>query len=522
MLVDLRSLEEGAILDADLCVVGAGAAGITLARAFAGRTLRVCLVESGGLEPDAATQDLYRGSSVGVNGFPLHVSRLRYLGGTTNHWNGWCAPLAEADFTVRSWIPHSGWPLAPADLAPHYERAAALLGLGADAFAPEGGQPPPPALDPERLVLSAWRIDEPPTRFGPAFRNELEVAANVTVLLHANVVRVARSPEQARVSHVELAALGGRRARVRAGLFVLACGGLENARLLLVSNDVEPAGLGNGHGLVGRFYMDHFHLELGRIHAPGEALRGLRRQGGAVPRHGGLRLCDRVQREEAVGNPVAWIGQPRSTDPPAEAAQEAPGLADRVARMLDALFGTQDGATAAPGAAAASPADPAPRDVLHAYGNPRPDPESRVRLGEERDALGLPRLVLDWRLSDDDGRSLTVLAHTVGVELARLGAGRLRLAAWLREGGEAHGAWRERLLGANHPTGTTRMAADPRRGVTDPDGRIHGLENLYVAGSSLFPTAGWGNPTLTILALTFRLAEHLGRRLGVSPVVAGG
>ena len=159
-------------------------------------------------------------------------------------------------------------------------------------------------------------------------------------------------------------------------------------------------------------------------------------------------------------------------------------------------------------------------DSLRMYGNPIPDAASQVRLGSRRDALGLQRLDLDWRLRDDDRRSLRLLATTVASELLRVGVGRLRLEPWLREDAPDDGSWLAGVRGAHHPMGTTRMATDPRRGVTDADGRVHGLENLYVAGSSLFPTAIRPNPTLTIVALSLRLADHLARTLGAKSASA--
>ena len=185
--------------------------------------------------------------------------------------------------------------------------------------------------------------------------------------------------------------------------------------------------------------------------------------------------------------------------------------------MLDRLVASVTGDTEHSGAAAAAWEG----DVIHMYGNPIPDPASRVRLGDERDALGVPRIELDWRLGDADRRSVRVLASTVGSELYRVGAGRLRLAHWLRAGAPDDDGWLHTIAGANHPMGTTRMAVDPRHGVTDPDARVHGIENLYVAGSSLFPTATRSNPTLTLLALTLRLADHLAREMGAATTSVG-
>jgi choline dehydrogenase-like flavoprotein len=516
VFVDLRSLDEGAILDADLCVIGGGAAGIALALAFAGSDLRVVVVESGGFDPDAESQALYRGESVGVRGSPLEGSRLRYLGGSTNHWHGWCAPIDAVDLEPRSWIAHSGWPLRFEELAPYLERARRLLGFTGEAgdqgADPAGGEARL-ALDPDRLRTAFWEIDSPPTRFGESFRPELEAAANVVVLLWANATELVRAGDRSAVERVELRSLSGRSASVRAKHFVVACGGLENPRLLLASNRLERDGLGNRRGLVGRFFMDHFQIELGPLYAGRadrfELLRQRRRPGGVSYRPG-LCLSESLQRREQVANPVAFLG-PRRRRAEAVTPEDA-RAAEETRRMLDALTAS----IAGDGAITESTAPPWNDEVIHMYGNPIPDPESRVRLGDGRDALGMPRLVLDWRLGDADRRSVRVLAETVSSELYRVGAGRLRRAPWLRAGAPDDDTWPDDLTGASHPMGTTRMAVDPGRGVTDANARVHGMENLYLAGSSLFPTASRANPTLTLLALALRLADHLARQMSAA------
>jgi choline dehydrogenase-like flavoprotein len=150
-----------------------------------------------------------------------------------------------------------------------------------------------------------------------------------------------------------------------------------------------------------------------------------------------------------------------------------------------------------------------------------PNPASRVMLSEERDAFGLPRIALDWQLLDVDKRSLKVTMEALDRELRRLSLGRVEPSAWLDE---PETPWVADPLVSNHPVGgyhhmgTTRMATSPRRGVVDADCRVHGLGNLYVAGSSVFPTGGWANPTLTILALALRLGDHLGRKLDPVPL----
>ena len=123
MFVDARTIPAGATLETDICIIGAGAAGIALAQEFAGLDMRVSILESGGREFDAETQQLGTGRNIGTPYFPLDAARLRYFGGTTNHWGGLCRPSNAIDFESRSWVPDSGWPLTKAELQPYYERA---------------------------------------------------------------------------------------------------------------------------------------------------------------------------------------------------------------------------------------------------------------------------------------------------------------------------------------------------------------------------------------------------------------
>ena len=300
MFVDLRALDQEVELDADLCVIGGGAAGITLARSFAGTDLRVLLIESGGFEPDESTQQLYLGREVGVRSSPLVRSRLRYLGGTTNHWHGWCARADPLDLVERDWIPNSGWPLGFAELDPWYDAACRLLGLDVPGREDSDEGPAALPLDARRLRTTFWQIDHPPTRFGEEFRHDLETASNLRVVLWANVVHLARARDRAAVEHVDLRSLDGRRGRARARHFVLACGALENARLLLIANAAQNDGLGNGHGLVGCFFMDHIQVDVGPLY-PSRLDRIdfllQRKHGGDVSYRPGFHLSEAVQRE---------------------------------------------------------------------------------------------------------------------------------------------------------------------------------------------------------------------------------
>ena len=242
MLIDGRTLPPDHLLDCDLCIIGGGAAGITLASAFAGgRDVDVCLVESGGFDFAADVQELYRGEAVGAP-YEAYDTRLRYFGGSTNHWGGYCLPLDDLDFEIRPWVPYSGWPLGRADLAPYYEMASDLCQIGGLDTAPSAWA--------ERLGLPVLDLDgsglrnlvfqvSPPTRFGEAYRASLLTADNLKICLYSNVIGFHRPAGGSVVERIRVATLAGGRFAVRARCFVLACGGIENARLLLCSRRAD-------------------------------------------------------------------------------------------------------------------------------------------------------------------------------------------------------------------------------------------------------------------------------------------
>jgi choline dehydrogenase-like flavoprotein len=510
MFTDARTLPEQTRLEADLAIIGGGPAGITLARAFANSRTRVCLIESGGLEFDPAVQALYEGENAGIE-YPLAGNRLRFFGGSSNHWGGYCRPFDAIDFEQRDWVPHSGWPFGIDELEPYYGPASEIVEIAPLRFADKAywqaveGQPLPDPTTGRMQVR--YTHFSPPTHFGKRYGDELKQAANVQVLLHANVVDIASHSEGRAVSALDVRTLTGRAHSVRARVYVLATGGLENARMLLLSNRSVPAGLGNQNDLVGRFFMEHPHLSgfgeivvadlarLPRIYRERVAADGRLANAAFDPTPGFL-------RERRLLNATFMAGKAGSyhADTVSEWEKAAPHM-----DMLKAArpFLADDGAVAEDGKAAL---------LGHWLGlgcacEQVPNPDSRVSLAEQRDALGLPRIRLDWRLTEQDRRSVIEHMRSLAMEFGALGIGRMLINE------EDDGQWPTAVTGGAHHMGTTRMHDDPRQGVVDRHCRVHGVDNLYVTGSSVFPTSGAANPTLTLVALTLRLAQHLGPRL---------
>jgi choline dehydrogenase-like flavoprotein len=501
MLIDARTVPNGKTIETDVCIVGAGAAGITLAREFRGQPFRVCLLESGDLEFDEETQSLYSGETTGMPFTPLTASRLRYFGGATNHWGGWCQPLDEIDFEVRDWIPHSGWPFSRSHLVPFYERAQAILQIGPLAYGAEAwetGSASQLPLIGSRVMTQMVQFS-PPTRFGQVYRNEITHAQNIRTYLNANATEIETTKDARSVTRLRVACLQGSKFWVSARLFILAIGGIENARLLLLSNKVQSGGLGNQNDLVGRFFMDHAGLNAGTVLlsdpniSPAlyvHRVRGLHRSSEPPVEQsvmGELMLSPEVMRTEKLANFSAVLESTSRLE-----AAKGDGF---LSVLYNVIKNVNRRAFKSPLRL---------RNIIE----PMPNPDSRVTLTAERDRLGQNRVRLDWRLSRSDKRTIRRAQEIIGIELGRARLGRLMV---MLDSDDT--SWPSSLEhGLGHHMGTTRMHIDPKRGVVDQNCQVHGIANLFVAGSSVFPTYGYSPPTLTIVALALRLADHVKKR----------
>lgn len=565
MLQDVADIEPGSRLAATVCVAGAGVAGITLALELERRGIDCLLLESGGLDPEPSTAALNEGDATGL---PFRFDdgcRSRYLGGSSNCWGGFCRPFDPIDFESRPWVPHSGWPIGADELAPWYERAHGPLELGPTHYDPERwiGAARNPRL--QRIRLPGGQVEDQvfqfsaPTRFGTRYRAQLAESRTTRVLLHANVVDIETDADATRVTALKVRSLSGRTLRVVARVFVLAAGGIENARLLLNARGRRSAGLGNDHDQVGRYFMDHPRLCAGRVTlaeaAPSIALYDqlFHTLNPAVSAYGtgfgGLFvLSPQAQRDEGVLNAQTWFRSiaPGESSAPAKALMRL---------KLRSLGGRHEGTSALAdvGRLLANPFSAGAfaftrmfhltswvREVrFNTIVEPAPDPDSRIVLGERRDALGLQRAVVDWRLGPLVRRTFDRTWAVIADALARAGVATVDLPApiehedWqvpdrLRYYHWGHGTlleqadtWPRLPDWTWHHMGGTRMHASPRHGVVDRDLRVHGVSNLWIAGSSVFPTGAANFPTMTIVALTLRLADHLATGLGRTTVVAG-
>lgn len=491
LLADISELASGAEVRTRVCIVGAGAAGITLARRLAASKIDVVLLESGGLSLEPSIQELYHGATGAVRYLPLEGVRLRYLGGTTNHWTGQSVPLDATDFDARSWVTDSGWPIAYEEYLRHLADARVICEIPAGSFNYEDvartrGIPPFPNLRDLEPVLLRF---SPPTRFGERYRAELRENGNVRCYLHATCLDFSVDASGDRVASVSAGSLDGRRVGVFADRFVLAAGGIENSRLLLSSRRPSGIALGNEHDMVGRFFMEHPNIDLyhtvlsQRASARYFAAADFRLDDSRARRD--ARFRQSVQEKDAILNHTFLFKRLRGAPPDESFGEQLTRLWDKVNAKV--LGGERHGVYS-----------------LRIRLEHAPRADSRITLLERRDAFGLQQAKVDLRFGELETRTISRIQDRVARALDYTGFGRTKFD--LAQGMDR---WIERARWQYHHMGGTRMHHSPRRGVVDANCRVHGTSNLYVAGSSVFPTSGHANPTMNILALTLRLGNHL-------------
>jgi len=521
LIINSKELPQNHLIKSDVCIIGAGAAGITLARECRGQNFQVSLLESGGLEYEEHTQSLYKGENSGHPYYDLDSVRLRYFGGTTNHWMGACRPLDEIDFESRDGFPYSGWPFTRAHLLPYYNRAQKICQLSSfEDYEEEAWDSPQhfrglSFLTPPLQTIVYQR--SPPTRFGQVYREDLESAKNITTYIWANILEIKTDEFANNVTELRAGTLRGNRFSVSAKIFILATGGIENARLLLLSNSVNKVGLGNQHDLVGRFFMEHPEYPSGTLlltapQAEMEAYRNVKKNNVRFLRAMTLN-AETLQGEKLSNFSIEFraLEDESETDSIGiESFKEIyrtfqkgkiPG--DFWTHITNVMRDIDDVAAHAYGKVFQSSSIPT-RYRLFSRTEQVPNPESRVVLTEKRDEFGLPRVQLNWQLDVNDKHRMRRAHEIIGKVIGSSGIGRLRV-----ELIDDEKTWPSPLQGGYHNMGTTRMHENPKKGVTDANCKVHGISNLFIAGSSVFPTSGYANPTLTIVPMTLRLGDHI-------------
>lgn len=564
MLIDARRVASGETLTADVCIVGAGPAGITLAQELSGQNFKVYLLETGGFERDAKVQALAEDADFPIGDFypRAYYTRERQFGGTANVWPISLAdgrkgvryvPLDKIDFEKRDWLPNSGWPITREDLDPYYERAQSVCQSGPYTYDPqdwsdETAQPFP--FDANRLRTQMFQFG-PADVFTHQYRQTLESSKNVTLCTYATVLQLETDDLAQQVTKLRVGTLEGNQFWVESKFVILAMGGLEVARLMMVSNAVQVDGLGNDNDLVGRYLMDHPVVRSGMLVPKSrKTIRDLHLYDlRFVQGHGAIAKAvptDEAMHQEQILNICTALYPrpardqfnllrllfPKGRDyysPAVRSAIDAKDLLksgklptfkqikDIVTNLDDLLyFQWQKGYVERShkvyhfdmgGWSLRQDQEKAFScfEVLH-FTEQAPDPANRIMLSNDRDVFGYPKMQLQWRWSDQDIQSIRRAQALFKQEFAKAGLGELKVEL-------DQGLPRMIYPSIHHHMGTTRMHESPKHGVVDANCRVHGVSNLYVASSSVFPTSGYANPTLTIVAIAIRVADQIKRKM---------
>jgi len=508
MHIDARNLENGTEIQGDICIVGSGAAGISMALEWINTPYKVILLEGGGFNYDDQVQDLYAGKNTGQRYYPLRSSRLHYFGGTTGHWAGMCSPYDPIDFKKRDWIPHSGWPITRGDLDSFYARASKVLDLGPYRYDMEYLQEQIPGkkalpLDEKVIWNKVWQFS-PPTRFNKKYRDDVVKAKNIHLYTYANLTNIISNESGSTIKALEVKNHAGKTHRVKAHSFVLACGAIQNARMLLASNKQATNGLGNQNDLVGRYFMEHLEVISAQlllkkpfamdIYGWPENIKNPRVE---------VALTEEVQEKHQILNgtisftPMALTKSQKpmidvwTSDDPNESEKK---LWENFKDYEDI---PKDGK------------NPNEAKVFELFTRMEqaPNPNSRIILDSKKDELGVPRANLHWDLTELDKRSLRKMYEIFGAAVGKAGIGRVKMYDFLWKANDSE--MLNTLGGGWHHMGTTKMHDDPKQGVVDANCKVHGISNLFVAGSGCCTTAGAANPTLNLIALSLRLSDHL-------------
>lgn len=535
-----------------MCIVGGGAAAISLALGYVKSGRSVILVPGGGPHQTAFCIDLYRGKVDPPGSHePLEENRLRMWGGTTTVWGGRCVPFDPIDFEARPWVPGSGWPIGRDELKDYIAQANELSEAGeadfdARSVFPETQTELLRGFDDENIAtwpLERWSI---PTDYSKRYGPDLEAASNLRVLLHANATHLQMDSSGTTLRHVKAACRPGKVFQINAKSTVIACGALENARLLLASRDILTEGIGNKHDLVGRYYQSHCFGVCGYaiLKDPSkDFIYDFEKDQAGVYCRRRFWLTPEAQKKHQVSNVVGFFVRAVSGESEHRnamvslvllvktllgGAKKGPKRLFQIVRAQRRELLTHLGIVLKDGPSIfrqlaavvhtryfqkrrlpmVLPSKNANFFPLFFQTEHAPLWGSRVMLDDSSvDDFGMPRLEVNIRFSEVDYRTIRTFVSLFKQRIEELGIGTFYLTEKDKEY-LAHPERRSFNSNAHH-IGTTRMAVTADAGVVDVNCKVHGVENLYIAGSSVFPTSSHANPTLMIIALALRLADHL-------------
>jgi choline dehydrogenase-like flavoprotein len=486
MIINLNSVEKNLVHGQyDMCLCGAGPAGITLARALAKKGKKVAIFEGGNLEYSEQSQDLYKGESIGIQYWDsVHTARLRYFGGTSNHWAGRCAIFDKVDFEHRNYHGLPGWPITREDILQHLDAACSIVDISKEALN---------GLPQEKWKGNNFRLSEctqsTPTRFGEKYYSELKNSERIDVYINANLTNINLNKNLDAVVSFEISNYNNNKFLFSANKYVIALGTIENARLLLNCNKQIAEGIGNQNGMVGRCFMEHFNVEIGRFVSDDSPMwqRGNIQLNPTEKMMNQWQIGNAVLHFEQGSNPVSYGRLKKLKQTIREEVCKSDFITGLSRNLLD-FDCPGDG-------------------LISSMIEQTPNLKSRIFLGSEIDMFGMRRVKLDWQANENDYKTIRTLGLEVAKEMARLGSARVKLKDYILDNEKNITNFGQHA----HQMGTTRMSDDPKYGVVNRNLQIHGFKNIYVAGSSVFPTGGGTNPTLTVVMLAERLGHHLSK-----------
>ena len=531
MLIDARQVEKNSQHPVDICIIGAGTAGITIALEFNRTNFQICLLESGEFLPNRATQSLSKGEVIGEP-YSLQDSRSRQFGGTTNLWGGVCLPLDEIDFEERTWLPHSGWPFSREHLVPYYQRSQKVLGLAdyqfynlADwqASLPQSIS----SIHREKVISQTFQFNRKRRRFGEVYREEIVNSLNISLYTYANAIDIELSKNRETAKSVKVACLNGNYFHVSAQYIVLAAGGIENVRLLLASNDEQS--IGNENGLIGRFFMEHSYRTPGYIIPNKSRIDNLSLYADSFVIEdaydearvsGMLSLKENILRSEKLMSIKARLFRSVETEQ-APSVQSYKKIKDTLSKQrlpedplkalneivkdMPQLIQHFNWAIANRVSALRTRGD---NHYVVVGVEHQPHSDNQVTLSPQRDCLGQRRAKLTFSPTESDEKS-----YQRCIEILRDSLEAEKIGKVVFQTDRNFTPYYINYPYGSHHMGTTRMHEDPNLGVVDRNCRMHSISNLFITGSSVFPTGGSANPTLTIVTLAIRLSDRLKRLL---------
>jgi len=500
MIYDLNEIKDDPFKDKvfDICIIGGGAAGITLAM-YLKKNFNILLLEGGGLDFSDESQEIYKGKNIGHDYFELDTSRARWLGGTTNWWGGWSAPLNSCDFKKRDFVQYSGWPIEKTDLDPYDKETRSILDLPKEpqSIHYKGWTD---VLEKKDKYLNAFKFrwSYPSTNFRDKYKSQLENQSNINCFVNANLTDMTLLDDLSSIKNIEIKNYRNKVFNAKAKRYILATGGIENARLLLNFNKQCKNGIGNDNDLVGRFFSDHPHFTTGHFILDDDITKifaSKKPERTSEFRISFYKPSEKFQEEQKVLNfglrIVPDLELYSSTDTFKEKLRDAICSTDWSRNMLKGNC-HYDG-----------------RFKLVA--EQTPNPESRITVGSEVDKLGLKRPVLSWQLLEKDKSTFKKVTMHCAKLFAERNLGRVKMEEWVLSDDTKFPGFPQEV-GGNHHMGTTRMGASASEGIVDKNQKVFGINNFYIAGSSVFTTTGHVNPTFTLIQMSLRLAEYINTR----------